>query len=556
MVKRDIATLCLILFGCTSAAAATLEAQVDRVELYQNEHVMLTLSLTDSDTRLRAEGLNPNIDLTLVTEHFKTGTPVVSHHFDIHKGRGRSTSTLEIALFPKRHGKLRIPAFEVDHARSRPVTITVIKPANDPAPDIFVRTGAEKQTLLMREGTVVWLDLYHRVELKNARLGDRLDVSPRTAEIHPLTNGRTNVMERRATHHGMKYNVTRSAWYIAGTQRGTLEVFFPDIWIETVNGKKLRLDSERQRLDIRPLPAGIPPLTLTGKPDVTISNYNEPVRRGTMLPWTLTVRSHTGLNSLPDTLQLPDIPDTIKLWQQPVRRYIDSRQTPVASVIEYHGYLQPLHEGSIQLPDILIPYLDMNTLQLREHRIKGQTLQVTPPPALSESLPGEIRAEDDTDKNTLHETEHETEIEEHNNETVWKTAFYISLLLWCGLAIVLWRHIKNNPDNKQHLTATGPDEAATLTHQRHSLAAPLLDALGSHTLDSGLQDFEKTHGDNGELRTLVRDIQSCLYDSRNRHQINQSELARRIQVMADRIIALKATHDNKQDIWSPRAFLD
>jgi 23S rRNA A1618 N6-methylase RlmF len=60
-----------LLFGLMSlhsyAWATTFTATVDRAQLSQEEHIILTLSLMNSDIRLRAEGANPNIDLSVLT---------------------------------------------------------------------------------------------------------------------------------------------------------------------------------------------------------------------------------------------------------------------------------------------------------------------------------------------------------------------------------------------------------------------------------------------------------------------------------------------------------
>ena len=64
-----------------------------------DEYVLLTLSLVNSDTRLRAAGISPNIDLTLLTRDFELGVPREDHRFNILRDRGRSTSELKVELF-------------------------------------------------------------------------------------------------------------------------------------------------------------------------------------------------------------------------------------------------------------------------------------------------------------------------------------------------------------------------------------------------------------------------------------------------------------------------
>ena len=95
MVRRHlfhtlIAALLLSLFS-TTLFAATLEARVDKKELVSNEHLTLTLALINSDTRLRATGINPNIDLSILTDNFELGIPQSSNRYSPFRNRGRSS---------------------------------------------------------------------------------------------------------------------------------------------------------------------------------------------------------------------------------------------------------------------------------------------------------------------------------------------------------------------------------------------------------------------------------------------------------------------------------
>jgi len=107
--------------------AAELKATVDRREAALNEHVALTISLINSDTRLRAEGISPNVDLSVLTKDFDIGTPHVENRYNIYRGRGRSTSELSVDLFPRRDGRLVIPAFRVDGLSTAPIIIEARK---------------------------------------------------------------------------------------------------------------------------------------------------------------------------------------------------------------------------------------------------------------------------------------------------------------------------------------------------------------------------------------------------------------------------------------------
>ncbi|HEB63065.1 MAG TPA: hypothetical protein ENJ07_01140, partial [Gammaproteobacteria bacterium] len=69
MVIRALTFLVLILSSHVTLSA-TFIAEVDRYQITTEEHLTLKLTLKNSDTRLRAQGVSPNIDLSLLTQLF------------------------------------------------------------------------------------------------------------------------------------------------------------------------------------------------------------------------------------------------------------------------------------------------------------------------------------------------------------------------------------------------------------------------------------------------------------------------------------------------------
>ena len=141
MVKRLIIILSLQLFSIATVAAESFEASVNKKELLLDEHVVLTLKLINSETRLRAEGVSPNIDLTLLTNDFELGIPKATNRYNNFRNQGRSTSTVTVELFPKNHGSFVIPSFTVDDLKTTPITLKVHNVPKDKNPEVFSRSG-------------------------------------------------------------------------------------------------------------------------------------------------------------------------------------------------------------------------------------------------------------------------------------------------------------------------------------------------------------------------------------------------------------------------------
>ncbi|HGX91877.1 MAG TPA: hypothetical protein ENK35_01020, partial [Candidatus Tenderia sp.] len=87
MVKNWLFILSTLMFLPSLAQGAIFTASVDRQQLSLHEKLTLTLSLNNSDVRLRAEGVNPTIDLSVLHGDFDVGVPQVSSRYNIYQGR-------------------------------------------------------------------------------------------------------------------------------------------------------------------------------------------------------------------------------------------------------------------------------------------------------------------------------------------------------------------------------------------------------------------------------------------------------------------------------------
>ncbi|NOY72749.1 MAG: protein BatD, partial [Gammaproteobacteria bacterium] len=180
-IKKEICKLVLLFLFTASSLAAEFTAEVDRSELNADEHLTLTLSLNNSDTRLRAQGVSPNIDLSVLTSDFDLGTPEVKNRYNIYRNRGRSTSSLSISLFPKETGNFTIPAFHLDGLTTATLPIKVQAPSD--APLAFTQATVNQQKIWVGQQLVIHLDLFTRIPLESAKLGGALETEPTPLEL-------------------------------------------------------------------------------------------------------------------------------------------------------------------------------------------------------------------------------------------------------------------------------------------------------------------------------------------------------------------------------------
>ncbi|MBK8161754.1 MAG: BatD family protein [Gammaproteobacteria bacterium] len=534
MVRLALLMLCTLLAAPEGhAAGGSFTAAVDRRELYQNEHVVFTLSLADSDTRLRAEGVAPNIDLTLLTGLFELGVPRSDFRFNIARAERRSTSELTVELFPRRSGNLIIPAFTVDGLSTQPIALKVLPLPADAGPEVFTRSGITRRTLYVGEQTQLYLDLYYRTSLKTAEFGAGLETEPLQIEAHALP-----VAERSEDVGGLEYSVTRSAWAVSPQSDAPVTFHLPALWIETRAGKKWRLPAEVQRLTVRPLPADVPAGTLAARPLLAQTAFETAVA-GRIVPWQITLQAAAGLNTLPEQLPFAPAPGDFKLYFDPPERRLETRADGgVDSIAVYSGYLMPLTAGAFTAPALELPYYDAERGTVELAVLPGQALQVaageSPAPETTVSIPETPAPVPSAAGNGIAAL------------TVWQSAAAIFLLAWL-ITLGLWWRRPEGRRLRRGETASGPDSAG------HPLKQKLLAALGgARTLEQGLREWERHYGADQELRAAVRAVQHLCYQPSS--AVDETEIrklvARAISGARDR----RPVDDSSPDDWSPQVF--
>lgn len=561
MVVRSLLLL-LMLSHTASAFAAQFEAKVDRLTLYQNEYLMLSINLSNSDTRLRAEGESPNIDLSILTTMFDLGTPQASNNFNIYRNRNRSSSTITVALFPKRHGTLTIPAFTLGKLSTATITIKVLKTATNSAPDIFIKSGLIKDTVWQGESTLAYLDLYHRITIKTAKLGGYLESDNNDTEILILPE--TNFT---AQHQGIQYNVTRSSWHIASLTGNTITLHYPDLWVETKdsqnnnqsNIKRQRFPFSKQQLTIRPLPAHIPPQTIIGKPEINTTHYTEALTVGAAIPWSLDIRTATSLLSLPQTLPALGFPNGIQFHSDPTLRELDKSTSPAQSHMRYHGYLIAQRPGQYQLPDINIPYFDTRSQTLKQTNIKGEIIHVVAATTTQPSTTQDI----DIPRATVITIDKDVK----TKSAGWRTAFIIMTSMWLTTLLLMALWIKKQGSIKQLIIKQGDNKAVQVAHFP-PLIAKLLTAMQAPNLESALNKLEYLFKGRPEeisdTRQLITDLQRHYYSQHQTpdndvlaaDELSAEGLSARVRKSIKQIIVHTALDNNAEahHDWTPQAF--
>lgn len=522
------------LMSIGAAHAAELRATVDRRSLGMDEHVVLTLTLSNSDTRLRAQGVDPNIDLSVLTGDFHVGSPRDSHRYNLYRGQGRSTSELTVELFPKRTGTLTIPAFHVDGLSTAPLPLTVQAASSpDTAPLAFARATVNKSEVWQNEQLIAVLDVYTRVELETAQLGGEVITEPQPLDA--LEHRRLAVATRSDQHAGFEYQVMRTAWAIFPTQAGDMAIHFPEVWIAAKDGTKLRLPGEQLSTTVVPLPADVPLGTLVGDVQLSLS----PTRTGQvthdLYAWELTLRASSLFNLLPSTLEIRPVPG-LQLYVDRPQRATEETSTGLVHVARYTVSAIPLTADSYRLPDVQVTYFDSASGQLQIAAVTGPTFDVKPNTTMSPS----------STPSSLAHAESMTSTHDTIPAFPWIVATACLFILWL-ITLLFWHKARSRIRR-----ATPAVTELRRGNPSRPLEAELLNAFLAPSLAIGLREFEIRHGTNELLRRTVERVQRLYYGPGE--FAPSEELCTAVQHVAQMLRTLDGSGAPSPNLWLPENF--
>lgn len=528
LTHRALIAIALLTLA-SPAWSARLVATTDRAQLAVTEHLALTLSLYDSDTRLRAEGVSPNVDLTLLSPDFHVGSINSGFRYNAFRNRGRASSELVVELFPRRQGTLTVPSFQIDDATSSPIEIEVHAAADAAAPLVFSRSGITPDAPYEQQQVIAYLDMYYRVELENARLGGDLETEPLALEL--LEHYRLPNSERKESVHGMEYNILRSAWALFPKGTEPLRLYFPDVWVVTRQGEKRRLPHEIATITPRELPAAAQGLPV-GEVAADVTAPSATLAFGQAASWQIRLRGAVSSRALPQRLAIATAAGAAPFQDQAEISRQDS-PTEIQHSATYTATVVGSTAGAIDLAPLRFSFFDpqTGTVEQREHPLGGVNVEIKADALTTNAAPPPVATTT------------------QNAGLLWPTLTATFGGLWLATlvtAVAMWvRFRRVQPLSKPAQPTPRPS------------ARPLLDRLatllGCRDLEEGIRAIERERGPQTELRTIVRDVQTYYFGAEKAG--NETELQRRIEAWT-RGNPTHPTHTNDNDVWNPRNALE
>ncbi len=390
--SRIFVTLVFLTLVCSiKINAQDLEVSVDRAELARGETLTYTIRIYE-----QRQGMQ--LDLTPLTEDFDVlGTRTSSQVRSIN-GQVESWTDYIVTLFPLTEGELTIPPIEINNLLTEPILISVVNEgprSNQDNDELFLEIEVNKEALYVQEQLLFTVKLYYTINgIRNPQFTE-LEMEDTVIQLIGSPNQYEQIIE------GVRYGVYEKRYVIFPQRSGPLEI--PDILFrgEVTDGSSnfvfrnlntrrvtafiegITISVNERPVDAQEFDNWLPVTNLSISEEWSTDLEN--LRVGDSITRTITLTAD-GLDGAVLPPFSPETLDGINVYQDPAsieRTYVDG--SIVGTRVE-SSTLVPVIAGTIEIPEIVIPWWDVSSDELKEAVITAKSIQVS-------TIEGEIPAE-------------------------------------------------------------------------------------------------------------------------------------------------------------------
>ena len=377
--------LALVAGFAGAAAAASIEAEIDRNDATIEDRLTLTVTITGAGA---AEPVLPELPA------FEVVSAGQSKQWNFINGRASTSVSYRYLLLPRETGEFVIgPAVaEVDGKRiaSQPfsVRIRAAGAAAGQQSDLFLTTELSTTVPYVGEQVLFIWRLYRRVRIFDAQLepmefnGFLVEDLGEVREFEIRQNGRTYMVSeiRKALFPQEQGDLVVPATRLTCqvTQRGSRRrgSVFEDVFGRVATETKV-LRSEALKLRVRPLPDAPPGFSgLVGSFELEGRVSQSELRVGESATLTLEVSGNGNVQMIPEP-PLPELP-AVKVYDDKPGSSIQRRPSGLSGSRTFRKALVPQAAGTITLPPIRMVYFDPAADAYRTAATAEIPLQILP----------------------------------------------------------------------------------------------------------------------------------------------------------------------------------
>ena len=374
--------LCVGLLGVQLARAAEVTATLDRTRIVLGETVTLVLQTDDPSQSLEGDLSALDQDFLLLDRRSETQMSIVN-------GSRSAEVRMSLVLEPKRNGRLTIPSLPIGDGGTRPLEINVDAaptpmPGEMPAVFIEVAVTPEDVPAYVHAQLGLTVRVFYQQNLTEAAISQP---EPSPASVRLLDE-----VPFQSSRNGTRYRVLERHYAIFPERSG--ELVIPPLklsgrlverrgdrlWQPNVRGRRIEVESDEIRLDIKPRPASFagdswqPARSLELMQQISAADalkVGEPVTRTVIV-------DALGLEENMITEPVwPEIPDARIYPDQPQGISRDDGQW-VLGHKEFRYAVVPEKEGELVLPELKVEWWDTVNDRQQTAVLPAKVLQVLP----------------------------------------------------------------------------------------------------------------------------------------------------------------------------------
>ncbi|MEZ9390468.1 BatD family protein [Vibrio splendidus] len=384
-------TLLIGVFSSHTVFAATAVASVSQNSVTKDEVFLLRVA---TDEKVSSGAL----DLTSLQKNFYVGTPSFGSSMRIVNGSRTVSSEWNITLAPLRLGRLDIPSFDIEGAKTQPITINVAvnKAAPKQSDMAEFQLNLSKDSLYPQE--VAELDVKLIIKADPRRLQDPKIAPPSSAQLDVEPIGESKQFQD--VINGQEVTVVQQSFHISSQQAGQFQLQGPKLTgavvYSTNNSSTTRLfqlDTPIETLDVtvNPVPQGyqgewLPTSNFKLIQQWSDSQGNELTDGNVLGDDKQKIEMEAG-DSLTRTItmtasnltqhQLPKLnityPKTVRVYEE--KPQFGTTQSGDAVVV-YKQVLIPKEAGNISLPDVSQAWFNTDSQSQEISKALGLELSV------------------------------------------------------------------------------------------------------------------------------------------------------------------------------------
>ena len=369
--------VCVLLFGINTTLAA-VRAEADRKTVDLNESFMLEV-IVDSNTNLE-----PN--LTALETDFYVGQVSQLSNTSIFNGEIRRSRTWTIALMPKRTGLLTIPPIAVGTEQSAAISINVREPANEPPgeADVFVTSEIDQPETFVQAQILYRIKVYRAVSTRQPALRE-----PTISGVDVLVELVGDEKTYEAILNGKAYNVVERVMAIFPQESGEISISPARFEARVlrngrITGRKV-FASDAHTVTVSPIPqppADYPNAAWLPALDVQLSEEwsREPDRIDAGEPVTrrVTVSALGQIETQIPAIDLPEV-DGLNVYADKPELSRGVEDGGIRGIRKDQYAMIGVQGGDIVLPELAVPWWDLDESRWRVAKLPARTIQVKAP---------------------------------------------------------------------------------------------------------------------------------------------------------------------------------